>query len=104
MWKRDVSQIISPLTIVEGLSLDYNLHFRLIYGEFVQTFEGSNNTMEPHTVDAVGLRATRNLQGGLRCFSLVSGKVLNVLWKDLTIMKMPLNSIKRIDFIAKNQN
>ena len=75
MWKRDVSQIISPLTIVEGLLLDYNLHFRLIYGEFVQTFEGSNNTMEPHTVDSVGLGPAGNLQGGLRCFSMVSVKV-----------------------------
>ena len=68
VWKRGVSQMIPPLKIVKGVTLDYNLHFRLIFGEFVQTFEGINNTMEPFTVAAFGLRPTGNLQGGIKMF------------------------------------
>ena len=65
VWKRSVSQIIAPLTIVEGVVLDYNLHFHVIFGKNVQTFEGINNTMEPHIVDAVALGPAVNLQGVL---------------------------------------
>ena len=34
-WYSGVSQILSPLAIVEGISVDYNLHFRVIFGEFL---------------------------------------------------------------------
>ena len=33
VWKRGVSQIMPPLTIVECAILDYALHFRVIFGE-----------------------------------------------------------------------
>ena len=75
-WQKGVSQILSPLTIVEGTALDYNLHFRVIFGEFVQTYEGTSNDMAPRCVDAIALGPNGNLQGGIRCFSLATGKVL----------------------------
>ena len=40
VWRRGLSQIITPLTTLEGVALDFNLHFRVIFGEFLQTFEG----------------------------------------------------------------
>ena len=67
-FKCILSQIIPPFTIVEGVVFDHNLQFRVMFGEHVQTFEGSNDTMEPHTVAAFGLGPTGNLQGGLRFF------------------------------------
>ena len=53
-----------PLAIVEGVSLDYNLHFRVIFGEFVQTYEGTRNDMTSRCVDAIALEPTGNLRGG----------------------------------------
>ena len=66
-----------------GVALDHNLHFHLIFGKFVQTFEVSNNTMEPRTVDAFGLGTTGNLQGGLRFLAWC----LKKYWIDVGRMK-----------------
>ena len=38
VWKRGVSQIVPRLTIAEGVVLDFNLHFRVTYGGFLQNF------------------------------------------------------------------
>ena len=103
VWNRGVSQILTPLTIVEGNVLDFHLHFRVIYGEFVQTFEGSDNTMAPRTVDAIMMGPTGNLQGGVRCLSFEKGKVLNRQWNDVQNLKMPISAISRINFMAKKQ-
>ena len=35
VWRSGVSQVLSPLAIVEGTSVDFNLHFKVIFGEFV---------------------------------------------------------------------
>ena len=34
VWKRDVSQILPPVTILEGIALDYILLFQVIFGEY----------------------------------------------------------------------
>ena len=104
VWNRIIYQIITPLTIVEGVVLAYNPHFRVIFGEHVQTLEGINKNMDTRTVNDFGLGPSVNLQGRLQCFSLVSGKVLNGLWKDVTMLKMPLNAIKRIDFMERSKH
>ena len=70
------SNTLPPFTIVEGMLLDFNLCFRVARVEFVQTYEGTDNTMLPLTVGAVELGQCDNLQGGLRCCILVSGIIL----------------------------
>ena len=62
------------LIMVEGVALDYNLHFRVTFGEFLQTFEGRDNTMKPRTIDAIAMGPTVNFQEGIRCFILVTEK------------------------------
>ena len=37
VWRSGASKALSPLAIVEGVSVDCNLHFKVIFGEFVQT-------------------------------------------------------------------
>ena len=69
----------------------------------MQTFERSYNTIAPRTVDADGLGPIGNLQGGALYFSLGSGQVFNHLSKDFTMLKMPVNAINRIHFMAKKQ-
>ena len=43
VWTKGASQIIMPPNIVEGRVLDYNLYFRVIFGEFIHTHEGTTN-------------------------------------------------------------
>jgi hypothetical protein len=66
--KSGVSQHLSPMTIVEGVTLDYNKHFQVIFGEYAQVFEGIDNTMEERMVGAIALGPTGNLQGGVSFF------------------------------------
>jgi hypothetical protein len=37
VWKKGVSPFLSPMTILEGVVLETNLHFQVIFGEYAQT-------------------------------------------------------------------
>ena len=76
--EKGFSQFLSPLTIFEGIVLEYNLHFQVIFGEYAHTYESKTNTTKSHTIGAIALYPTGNLQGGERFFSLVSGRFFNV--------------------------
>ena len=75
-WKDGVSDIQPPVTIVEGVKLDFNKHFHVIFGECLHTHEDTANSLEPQTVEAIVLGPSSNLQGGIRCHSLVTGRIL----------------------------
>ena len=94
---------LSPLSIAEGTVLDFNLHFRVIFGEFMQACEGSTNTMKQRMIDAIALGPNGNSQGGIRCYSLESGKILQRGWKDAEVCKMPQSAISRLNYISKLQ-
>ena len=64
--KSGISDHVSTMTIVEGVKLDYNKHFKVIPGEYAQTFEGSDNTMKERTIGAIALGPAGNRQGGVR--------------------------------------
>ena len=100
-WTKGASKIFPPLTIVEGVVLDVNFHFRDTHGELFQTCEGTCVTMSTHTVDAIALDPCGNVQGGFRCYSLVSGRVSQRKWKDSEVFKMLVSSIKCIKHIEK---
>ena len=85
VWRKGISQILPPLTIVKGLVPDANKHFHILYGEYCNTYEGTTNTMELRTVGALALESTGNTQGGVRCYSLRTGKILNRMMKDIII-------------------
>ena len=76
IWIYSLSKILQPITIIEGIILDYNLHFKVIFGEFIQTFEGTDNTISQRAADAIALGPAMNLQGRIRCFSLLLEHVL----------------------------
>ena len=67
----------------------------------MQTYEGTNKKMETRAFDATSLGPNGNMQGGVRCFSLVSRRTLCRSWKDVTMHKMTENSIRRMNFMAK---
>ena len=56
-----MSKVLPPLTIIEGLALGYNLHFRVTCGEHVQTYEGTRNDITERTVDELGLGPNSNM-------------------------------------------
>ena len=68
VWQAGASKVLSPLTIVEGVAVDYNLHFQVAFGEFFQKYEGTRNDMTRRNIDALGLGPNGNLQGGVRFF------------------------------------
>ena len=55
VWRQGVSQILHPITIVEGLLVDLNKHFHGSFGEFFHTYKGTNNEMKLRTVGALDL-------------------------------------------------
>lgn len=102
-WQGGVPKPLSPMTLVGGVALDYNKHFHAIFGEYLHTYEETTNGMDPRTVEAIALGPSGNLQGGMRCYSLVPGKVLQRAKKDATIMEMPQGAIRRIKFRYKKE-
>ena len=83
--KSGISDHMSPMTIVEGVKLDYNKHVKVIPGEFAQTFVCLGNTMKKRTIGAIALGPLRNLQGGVRFLRLKSGLILNRNGKDFQL-------------------
>lgn len=101
VWQLRVSKILPQLTIVEGTCLDYNIHFGVICGEFVQTYEGIRNDMTPSSVDAIALGPNGNFQGGIRCFGMSNGRVLELQCQDMKTHKIPISAISRINVMCK---
>ena len=86
-WKYGVSDALPLLTIAEGYVLDFHLHFQAIFGEFCQAHEGTDNAMALQTIDAAAVSPNGNLQGGMCCFSLDTGKILQRASKDIKTHK-----------------
>ena len=61
VWLKGVSETLSSLTIVKGKALDFNLHFRVVFGKFLQTHEGTKTDMILRATDAVELGPNGNL-------------------------------------------
>ena len=81
-------QVIPLIMIIEGVVIDYRLHFRVLYGEYLQTYKGTDNAMSQRIVDAIAMGPNSNLQGGIRYFSLDTGRILQQAWRDIMIYKM----------------
>jgi hypothetical protein len=59
-----ISDEMSPRAIVTGNTLDYRRHCQYEFGEYVQTHEEHDNSMNSRTIGALALRPTGNVQGG----------------------------------------
>ena len=93
---------MSPRTIITGQLLDYHKHCRYEFGEYVQTHEEHDNSLQSRTVGAIALRPTGNQQGGYFFMSLHTGRIINRL--HATKLPMPSEVIIRVDQLAKAQN
>ena len=96
-----VSQDISPRTIVTGQQVDYKHHCRFQFGEYTQTHEEHNNSMNPRTVEALALRPVGNGQGSFYFLSIATGRVLNRL--HAMALPMPDDVIDKLHRMARQQ-
>ncbi|KAI2491042.1 Reverse transcriptase (RNA-dependent DNA polymerase) [Fragilaria crotonensis] len=94
-----ISDTLSPRAIVVGSTINYNNHVKLEFGQYVQTHEPHNNSMQTRTVGALALRPTGNEQGGHYFFSLTTGRRLNR--NHWTSVPMPAEVIERVHELAK---
>ena len=92
---------LSPRTIVTGQKLDYKRHCRYQFGEYVQTHEQHDNSMDPRMVGALALCPTGNAQGSFYFISLSRGRVLNRL--RATPLPMPDEVVDRVHRMARQQ-
>ena len=92
---------LSPCTILMGQKVDYKRHCRFQSGEYTQTHEEHNNSMNPRTVGALALRPVGNDQGIFYFLSISTGRVLNRL--HATALPMPDDIIENIHRMARQQ-
>ena len=92
------SQDLSPCTILMGQQVDYKRHCRFQFGEYTQTHEEHNNSMNRRTVGALALRPVGNGQGSFYFLSIATGRVLNRL--HATALPMPDDVIDKLHRMA----
>jgi len=76
--KRGISHVFSPREFVTGRVLDFKKDCRVPFGAYVEASEGTviTNDMSQRTRACISLGPSGNLQGSLKCFDLLTGKVL----------------------------
>ena len=92
--KDGIHNTFSPPTIVTGSKIDFNKHFKLQFGTYVQMHEQHNNSLLPRMAMAIALRATGNEQGSYYFLSLRTGK--RVVRNNWTVLPMPAKIIATI--------
>ena len=86
-----------PRTLLTGLKMTYNRHCRLEFGEYVQTHEEHDNSLNPRTIGALALCPAANVQGGYFFFSLTTGKVINgMCWTTIPMTQEVIDWVERM--------
>ena len=97
-----VSPTLSQREIITGVSLDYNLHARFQFGDYILTHhDATDNSMAERATSAIYLRPSGNVQGGFFAFNLTTGKRIHVF--HATLKPMTQIVIDRVHEIAKRQ-
>ena len=81
--------------------VDYKRHCGYQFGEYAQTHEEHNNSMNPRMVGAIALRPVGNGQGSFYFLSVTTGRVLNRL--HATALPMPDDIIDKLHRMARQQ-
>lgn len=100
-WTGGVLTTESPMTLLEGTYLDFNLHFKVIFGKFGMVYTGIDNTMNLQAVGAIAMGLSGNYQGRTKWFSLATGEILHQKENDFQLLPMTANAIKQVYRMAK---
>ena len=90
---------MSPQTIMTGQIIDYKKHCKFQFGQYVQTHEEHDNSMNPQTIGAITLHPTGNAQGSFYFLSISTGHMINRLFA--TPLPMPEEVIDAINHLAR---
>ena len=71
-----ISQTMSPKEISTGFKVNFLQHWKLEFGDYVQTHEEHTNDMRSCMICALSQRPTSNSQGGKNFYSLTTGHVI----------------------------
>ena len=101
--KGGVSKYYSPRMILEEKFLDFDKHFQVPFGTYVQAINepAPTNSQGPHTIDAIYLRPLSNIQGGHEVMDLHTGKVITR--RKVTEIPITKLVIKAVEQMAKTQ-
>ena len=103
VWLKGASSMMAPLNDVEGTFLDFNLYFRVMVGEFMQTYEVTTNDESPRLIDSIALGPNDNLQGGIMHFSLAACRALAMQWKDVHAHMMHVSATSRVNCMCEQK-
>ena len=93
----------SPARIMMDRVIDYKVHCKHQFGEFVQVVTNTTNLVEvPRTIDALAAYPTGNQQGTWRYFNIATGKP--IYHKKATNLQIPLDLPDRIHALATNES
>ena len=74
--KNGVSDTLAPRVIIIEMKMDFNLNFKMTFGDYSQVYERTGNDMTDCTVGAICLEPNYNLQGGYKFYILKTGNKL----------------------------
>ena len=94
-----VSKTFGPRAIILGSQIDYKRHCQMECGQYVETHEPTNNSMNERTCPAIFLRPNGNDQGGAYFLSLRTGQRLNR--QEWTVLPMPDTVVSTVHSLAK---
>ena len=99
--KNGVSDTISPGTLLTGIVPDFNKHYKLNFGSYVQTHEENapRNSMATRTIGAITLGPDNSQQGGYWFMSLNTGKKIHR--RNWTPLPMSDEVVSRVEQLGK---
>lgn len=97
-----VSNVLSPREIITQQRINYNRHCVLLFGQYVQTHEEHDNSMNSRTIGAIAMRPTGARQGGCYFFNLRTGKLITR--NHWTECVMPRDVIDRVHSLARKKD
>ena len=97
--KGGVSEILSPRTIITGMTLDAKKHCQLPFGTYVQAHVSAHPTNTPaeRTVGAICLGPKGNLSGTYKFMSLRTGKIITpISWTKLPMSQEVIDRVNEM--------
>ena len=98
------SSTLSPRNIMANIQFDYNKHFKLQFGSYVQAHQepSPTNTQAACAVGAICLGPTGNIQGSYKFLDLTTGK--RITWRRWTpLLPMPQEVIEQVNQFRSKQ-
>ncbi len=102
--KTRISSCFLPREFLVQWKLDYNKHCYVLPGSYCEVHDepSPSNTTVPRMQEAIALGPTGNLQGSVKFYCLMTGRVLK--HREFMPLPMPDQIIKRVNAIGASEN